>query len=278
MGSGSATVAHRPATARDGVWRQREGPHKVYDYLLSVRAQSGAGHFVLIDPDKWEFTQLAGMAAAASEGGADAILIGSSMLLNPHFDDIVLAIRAATEIPCLLFPGSTIQLSRHADAVLFLSLISGRNANYLIGEQVKAAPLIRHFGIESIATGYMLIDSGRMTSAEYMSNTRPMPRDKHDIAKATALAAQYLGMQWVYLEAGSGAEHAISPEMIAAVAGYVEVPVIAGGGIRTPEQAAKCVAAGAAFVVTGNVFEQAGGGALIRDFAAAIHAGSPPAP
>lgn len=258
------------------MWRKQAGKHRVFEHLLSVRENNGAGYFVLLDPDKWEFGQLAPMASAAAEAGADAILIGSSMLLHPRFDDSVLAVREAIDIPCLLFPGSTIQLSRHADAVLFLSLVSGRNANYLIGEQVKAAPLIRDLGLESIATGYMLIESGRMTSAEYMSNTRPIPHDKHDIAKATALAAQYLGMQWVYLEAGSGAEHAISPDMIAAVASYVDVPIIAGGGIRTPAQAAQCVTAGASFVVTGNILENSAAPAMMRDFADAIHQANRP--
>ena len=211
------------------------------------------------------------MAQAAGRGGADAILIGGSLLLTSKFDTIVQSIREAADIPCIIFPGSTIQISRHADAILFLSLVSGRNPSYLIGEQVKAAPIIRQLQIESIPTGYMLIESGRVTSAEFMSNTRPIPRDKNDIAKATALAAEFLGMKLVYLEAGSGAEYAVTTEMISEVASYIDIPVIVGGGIRTPEQAAKCVAAGASFVVTGNVLEKKGGAQLIRSFAQAIH-------
>ncbi len=211
------------------------------------------------------------MAAAASESGADAILIGGSLILASNFDEMVLAIRSAASIPCIIFPGSVMQISRHADAILFLSLVSGQNPNYLIGEQIKAAPLIQYLGLEAIPTGYMLIESGRVTSAEFMSNTRPIPRDKNDIAKATALAAQYLGMKLVYLEAGSGAQHAVPIEMISAVSSYVNVPVILGGGIRTPERAAQCVTAGASFVVTGNVLEKEGGKMLIRDFADAIH-------
>lgn len=226
---------------------------------------------MLIDPDKWALAQLADMAAAASEGGADAILIGGSLIMAPNFDEMVHAIRSAASIPCIIFPGSVMQISKHADAILFLSLVSGRNPSYLIGEQIKAAPLIQHIGLEAIPTGYMLIESGRVTSAEFMSNTRPIPRDKNDIAKATALAAQYLGMKLVYLEAGSGAQHAVPLEMISAVSSYVSIPVIVGGGIRSPERAAQCVTAGAAFVVTGNVLEDDGGRRLIRDFAEAIH-------
>lgn len=244
---------------------------RVADQLAALCAHGRAGYFVLIDPDKWELAQLAEMAAAASEGGADAILIGGSLILASNFDEMVRVIRSVASVPCIIFPGSVMQISKHADAILFLSLVSGQNPNYLIGEQIKAAPLIQHLGLEAIPTGYMLIESGRVTSAEFMSNTRPIPRDKNDIAKATALAAQYLGMKLVYLEAGSGAQHAVPLEMIRAVSSYVNVPVIVGGGIRTPERAAQCVEAGAWFVVTGNVLEKDGGRSLIREFAEAIH-------
>lgn len=244
---------------------------RVVDRLAAMCANGRAGYFVLIDPDKWELAQLADMAAAASAGGADAILIGGSLILGSNFDEMVRVIRAAARVPCIIFPGSVMQISKHADAIFFLSLISGQNSNYLIGEQIKAAPIIQHLGLEAVPTGYMLIESGRTTSAEFMSNTRPIPRDKNDIAKATALAAQYLGMKLVYLEAGSGAQHPVALEMISAVSSYVNIPVIVGGGIRTPEHAAQCVSAGASFVVTGNVLENDEGRKLIRDFAEAIH-------
>jgi len=211
------------------------------------------------------------IAAAASENGADAILIGGSLLMRASFDDMVKAIKSASNVPCIVFPGSTIQISRFADAMLFLSLISSRNADYLIGVQVLAAPVIRLLGIETIPTGYMLIESGRVTSAEFMSNSRSIPRDKNDIAQATALAAEFLGMRLVYLEAGSGADHPVAPEMVAAVSSFVHVPVIVGGGIRTPEEAQKRVQAGAAFVVTGNILEKNSNRHLIHEFAQAIH-------
>lgn len=258
----------------------------VLEKLLALCAAQRAGYLVLLDPDKWELEQLAEVAAAAGASGADAILIGGSLLLTANFDEVVQTVRAAAQVPCLIFPGSALQISRFADAILFLSLISGQNPNYIIGEQIKAAPLIKHLGLEAIPTGYMLIESGRVTSAEFMSHTRPIPRDKSDIAKATALAAEYLGMKLVYLEAGSGAQHPVPLEMIRAVSSYIRVPVIAGGGIRTPEWAAQCVAAGAAFVVTGNILEKPGDGAarhfprpdftLMRSFAEAVHAARRP--
>jgi phosphoglycerol geranylgeranyltransferase len=246
-------------------------PGRILTQLLQIREQRGAGYFVLIDPDKWPAARLPEIAAAAGEQGADALLIGSSLLLNPNFDDIVRSIKNAAAIPAIIFPGSTMQISRHADAILFLSLVSGRNPSYLIGEQVLAAPVIKHLGIEPIATAYMLIESGRSTSAEFMSATRPIPRDKNDIAQATALAAQYLGFRLIYLEAGSGAENPVATEMIAAVSGFVDLPIIVGGGLRRPELAAAAVAAGASFIVTGNVLEKDGHSQLIREFAEAIH-------
>lgn len=244
---------------------------QVLTQLLQIHEQRGAGYLVLIDPDKWPASRLPEVAAAAGEQGADAVLIGGSLLMKPNFDDLVLAIKQAAKVPTILFPGSTIQISRHADAILFLSLVSGRNPNYLIGEQVLAAPVIKYLGIEPIPTAYMLIESGRTTSAEFMSATRPIPRDKNDIAIATALAAEFLGFRLIYLEAGSGAEKPVPPEMVAAVSSFANIPVIVGGGIRTPEAAAERVAAGAAFIVTGNILEKDGHSQLIQEFASAIH-------
>ena len=162
-------------------------------------------------------------------------------------------------------------LTPHADAILYISLISGRNPNYLIGEQVKAAPWIQRHGLTPIPTGYMLIEGGNRTAVEFMSGTIPIPRDKPDIAGPHALAAQYLGMQMVYLEAGSGATYPVPNEMIATVKAQISIPLIVGGGIRTPKIAAKKVAAGADFVVTGNVLEENGSFELMKEFADAVH-------
>lgn len=243
----------------------------IYQYLMQVVQTKGAGYVVLIDPDRLERERVLALAEEAMASEADTIFVGSSLLINSGLDELIQAIKQVVNIPVILFPGNAMQLSRHADAILFLSLISGRNAHLLIGEQMRAAPIIRQYGLETISTGYMLIESGRLTSAEFMSDTRPIPRDKPDIAKATALAAEYLGMRMLYLEAGSGAEQPVSVEMISAVADYASLPIITGGGIRTPAQARERVEAGASFIVTGNILEQGADGKLLREFADAVH-------
>ncbi len=239
--------------------------------ILKIKETKDAGYFVLIDPDKWQPDELVKLAVQASEDGADAILVGGSLVLSASFDELVKKIKYQIEVPLIIFPGSQTQVSKYADAIFFLSLISGRNPTYLIGEQVRAAPAIKAHRIEAISVGYMLIESGSTTSAEFMSNTQPIPRDKPDIAKATAMAAEFMGMKLVYLEAGSGAQRSVSNELISGVKKYVSIPLIVGGGIRTPEEARQKVAAGASFVVTGNVLEKKGNNGLIKEFAEAVH-------
>jgi phosphoglycerol geranylgeranyltransferase len=173
----------------------------------------------------------------------------------------------------ILFPGGTTQLTRHVDAVLFMSLLSGRNPQFLISEQVQAAPVIKHLGLESVATGYLLLAGGGSTAVEFMSDTRPLPLDKPDLVVAHALAAQYLGMSLVYLEAGSGAQRAVPDDVIRAVTEAVDIPVMVGGGIRDPAAAAAKARAGAKFVVTGTVAEETGAADLLRAFAEAVHRG-----
>lgn len=238
---------------------------------MQSRNSKGAGYFVLIDPDKWQPEQITDVAAFAGDSGADAVLVGGSLLFSASFDELVKVIKDQVDIPLIIFPGGTTQVSRYADAVFFLSLISGRNPTFLIGEQVRAAPAIKALEIEPISVGYMLIESGCTTSAEFMSNTRPIPRNKPDIAKATALSAEFFGMKLVYLEAGSGAKQSVPDEMISQVRDYVSIPLIVGGGIRTPEEAARKVRAGASFVVTGNILEENGRSGLIKEFADAVH-------
>ncbi|MBI1927370.1 geranylgeranylglyceryl/heptaprenylglyceryl phosphate synthase [Candidatus Poribacteria bacterium] len=243
----------------------------VLDYLLNVRRECKAGYWVLIDPDRYPIADCIRLAHQAEDAGVDALLLGGSFLtveLNP----IAEALQGETSLPLILFPGDSMHLSRHADAILYLSLISGRNANFLIGEQVKAAPLIQRYGIEPIPTGYMLVDGGCQTSVGFMSGTSPLPRDKFDIAWAHALAAQYLGMKLIYLEAGSGANLPVPDGMIAAIKKQVSIPIIVGGGIKTPEIAIAKVNAGADFIVTGTVIEHSH--SLMKQFAEAIHAGT----
>lgn len=243
----------------------------VYQYLMGVVAEKGAGYLPLLDPDRLEGTRLVRMAVHLENVGVDALLIGSSLLLSPSIDSIIKDMKQEIKIPVIIFPGSLNQVSPYADAILFLSLISGRNPDRLIGDQVKAAPAIKEYGIEPIPTGYMLIESGRLTSVQFMSNTVPIPRDKPDIAVAHALAAEYLGMKMIYLEAGSGAEQSIPVETISSVKDYVSIPLIVGGGIRTPECAAEKVKAGASLIVTGNILEKEGGLERVQEFCSVIH-------
>jgi putative glycerol-1-phosphate prenyltransferase len=243
-----------------------------FDTLLAACARRGAGFLPYIDPDRLDKADLAKTAAACEAQGADAILIGGSFLLSTHFDRMVQEVKQAVEVPVIIFPGDTSQIAPAADAILFLSLISGRNPELLIGQHVKAAPLLKAHGIEPISTGYVLVDSGQQTTTEYISNTRPIPRNKPEIAMAHALAAQYLGMQCVYLDAGSGPQQMVPEEMVLAVSEYTSIPLIVGGGIREPEAARKRVAMGASFIVVGSVLEDRGWDpGLMGAFSDAIH-------
>ena len=244
----------------------------IFDQLVAIRNRRGAGFLPYLDPDRLDKKDLGRTASLCQSQGADAILIGGSFLLSTNFDRMVRAVVRAVDIPVIIFPGDTNQISAAADAIMFLSLISGRNPELLIGQHVKAAPILKAHGLEAIATGYALVDTGQLTTAEYVSNTRPLPRDKPEIAMAHALAAEYLGMQCVYLDAGSGPELMVPEKIVQAVCSYVSIPIIVGGGIRDPEAAAKRVALGASFVVVGSIFEETGwDAALIGAFSSAIH-------
>ncbi len=246
--------------------------HTTYQKLRAIQEARGAGFVLLIDPDKLPQQDISAVIGRAVEQGVDALFIGGTFLFQQEFNPFVQAVKqAAGDVPVILFPGSIFQLSPHADALLYLSLISSRNAEYLIGNQVQAAPLVWKMGLETIPCAYMMVESGKLTSAAFLSNSHPIPRDKPDVAVAHALAAQYLGMQLVYLEAGSGAQQTVPNAMIQAVQQVVELPVIVGGGIRSPQEAAAKVEAGASFVVVGNFFENPHHRAAIAEFAAAIH-------
>lgn len=243
----------------------------IYQSLLSTSKTKGAAYLVLVDPDKVAPEKLPAFIQQATAAGADAFLVGGSLITDDSFERCIVSIKQNTNVPVVIFPGGVTQVSAKADAILFLSLLSGRNPEHLIGDQVLAAPIVKKIGLEAISTAYMLVESGKMTSAEFMSNTRPLPRHKTDIALAHALAAEILGFKLIYLEAGSGADQSVPEEMIGAIAKYCSVPLIVGGGIKTPGDARKKVAAGANFIVTGTVFEKNGDAALMKEFAAAIH-------
>jgi phosphoglycerol geranylgeranyltransferase len=223
------------------------------------------GFAVLVDPDKQEEQQLDRLVATFEESPPDVILVGGSLVFRP-VDDTITYLKKHTELPIYLFPGDATQLSDQADGIFFLSLISGRNPEFLIGNHVIAAPHLRRSGIEVIPTGYMLIENGHSTSVEYVSNTRPIPLGKNDLAVATAMAGEMLGLKMIYLEAGSGAAKTVGIDMIAAIRKAVEVPLVVGGGIRTVQDAEKVYNAGADLIVIGTRLEEFPG--QIREFAA----------
>jgi phosphoglycerol geranylgeranyltransferase len=244
---------------------------KIFEKLKDTARRKGGGYLVLIDPDTRDSRRLKEFVGEVCNRGVDAILVGGSLIIDADFQQSIRIVKENSTVPIIIFPGSLQQLSTEADAILFISLISGRNPNYLIGEHVVAAPFIKKLGIEPISTGYLLFESGRTTTAEFMSNTKPLPVNKPEIAMAHALAAQYLGMNTVYLEAGSGADHSVPTPVVKAVSEYVDIPVITGGGIRTPEDARAKVEAGATFIVTGNVLDKSDNLGLIDEFVRAIH-------
>ena len=246
----------------------------ILDSILAEIAQGHKLYWVLLDPDDFSFDEAATIAQKAQECGVNGLLIGGSLLHSNHFDQFVAAVKAAVTIPVILFPGDSSQVASSADAILFTSLISGRNPDLLIGEQVKGALKVKMSGIEPLPTGYMLIESGRPTSVEFMSNTTPIPRNKSGIAAAHALAGQYLGMKLIYLEAGSGALHPVPQDIISSVKTTIEIPLIVGGGIRDEEALTQALSAGADIIVTGNMLRQKEGAATMQKFAKIIQESS----
>jgi putative glycerol-1-phosphate prenyltransferase len=239
----------------------------LYPDLLAAKKRGEKRLAILLDPDKLRLQNLEQTLELAIECGVDYCFIGGSLVDHSMLDPLLSNIRERCEIPLLLFPGSSFQLSDRADAILFLSLISGRNPELLIGQHVLAAPYLKQSSLEVISTGYILVDGGIPTSVQYMSNTNPIPADKDEIAVCTALAGEMLGLKTIYLEAGSGATNPVSESMIEAVSKVLNVPLLVGGGIRTPEKAAANFRAGADVVVVGNALEKDPG--LIRELAAA---------
>ena len=242
-----------------------------FEHLMKIKRDKGAGYLLLIDPDNIDPKKIPVFVREASKAGTDAFLVGGSLMLSHEFDKTISRIKENTKAPVIIFPGGVSLVSFEADAILFLMLISGRNPEYLIGNQVQAAPIIKQMHLEAISTGYMLIEGGNVTSAEFMSNTKPIPREKPEIAVAHALAAELLGLKILYLEAGSGAKHSVPDAMIKKVSKHCSLPLIVGGGIRTPEEAKNKVKAGASFVVTGTIIEENSQSDMIQEFAKAIH-------
>jgi putative glycerol-1-phosphate prenyltransferase len=241
----------------------------VYGSLVSKKKGGNKSLAVLIDPDKVSPSGLEQVVSLAVEARTDYLFVGGSLVISDNLDACVLQIKSLCSIPVLLFPGSPAQVSRHADALLYLSLISGRNPELLIGQHVISAPFVKKSGLEIISTGYMVVDGGAPTTVSYISNATPLPADKAEIALCTAMAGEMLGFKLIYMDAGSGAKKPITEAMISAVAGNIDIPLIVGGGIRDAERAYLDCKAGADVVVIGNAVEK--DPSLIREIAAAVH-------
>ena len=237
---------------------------------LTEKKHNGKKQFaVLIDPDKVNAGSVSRLVKIAVEAGVDYFFVGGSLVISNFMDTCVQMIKKECKVPVVLFPGSPGQVSKYADALLYLSLISGRNPELLIGQHVVSAPAVRQSGLEVIPTGYMVIDGGAPTTVSYISNAAPLPSDKNDIAICTAMAGEMLGMKLIYMDAGSGAKRPIAESMIADVAENINVPLIIGGGIKDPEKAYLNCKSGADLIVVGNAFEK--DTSLIKEIASAIH-------
>ncbi|GIV40516.1 MAG: geranylgeranylglyceryl phosphate synthase [Thermonema sp.] len=225
--------------------------------IQTLRQQGQKALAVLIDPDDTDRARCQRLVAHACEAGAHFFFVGGSLIVSDRLHQVIEWIRTySAGIPIVLFPGSNLHIDASADAILLLSLVSGRNPEYLIGQHVLAAPILKRSGLEIISTAYMLIDSGAPTTVTYISNTAPIPQNKSDIAACTAMAGEMLGMRLVYMDAGSGALTPIPPAMIRQVRKAIEAPLVIGGGIRTVAQAQQAWTAGADVVVVGNAFEE----------------------
>lgn len=247
----------------------QERSTKIYDSVIDGVSRKRKKIALLIDPDKFKSTQGLENGIAA---GVDYIFVGGSLLAKGSLQRCVEIIKKTTDIPLVLFPGSPDQIDPHADGILFLSLISGRNSDNLIGKHVVSAPVLKKTSLEIIPTGYMLIDGGCITSAAYMSNTMPIPGNKTDIAVCTAMAGEMLGLKLIYLDAGSGALNHVPATMIKQVKKNINIPLIAGGGIRRPEHAYDLCSAGADTIVIGTIAEQSP--EIISDMVSAVHQSS----
>ncbi len=241
----------------------------IYSSLFERKENGKKSFAVLIDPDKVDDEKLERLIRLSLAAEVDYFLVGGSLVISNYLDECVQFIKRNCSIPVLLFPGSSSQVSKYADALLYLSLISGRNPELLIGQHVVSAPAIKKSGLEIMSTGYMVIDGGAPTTVSYISNATPLPADKNEIAMCTAMAGEMLGMKLIYMDAGSGAKIPITESMIELVAKNIEVPLIIGGGIKEPEKAYLNCKAGADVIVVGNAIEK--DESLITEIASAVH-------
>ncbi len=241
----------------------------IYKQIIQ-NANNGKKSFaILIDPDKQNKNKLRKIIKKAEESKVDYFFVGGSLLSYDSLDDCINTLKQNSKIPIILFPGNTMQINDKAEGILFLSLISGRNPDMLIGKQVIAAPILKESSLEVISTGYMLIDSGQQTTASYISNTQPIPSNKNTVAVCTALAGEMLGLKLIFMDGGSGAKNPISEKMITSVKRAINLPLIIGGGINSAKKAIDNCKAGADIIVVGNAIEKNIN--LINEIATAVH-------
>jgi len=241
----------------------------IYSKILSDKKANKKSFALLIDPDKQDRNHLIAIIEKAKNANTDYFFVGGSLLTNDSLDVCLATLKEHSDIPVVLFPGNAMQVNDKADGILFLSLISGRNAEMLIGKQVITAPILKHSSLEVLPTGYMLIDSGKPTTVSYMSNTTPIPADKNAVAACTAMAGEMLGLKLIFMDGGSGAKNPISETMITAVNKSIDCPIIIGGGISSGEKAIANCKAGADIIVVGNAIEKDEN--LISEIADAVH-------
>lgn len=244
----------------------------IYQSFFDAKTYGKKHLAVLIDPDRYKLNHIEQIIQLVEDAKVSYIFLGGSLIINDMLNACVTMLKKELTVPVVLFPGSTYQIHHQADAILFLSLISGRNPELLIGKHVIAAPYLKKSPLEVISTGYMLVDGGKPTTATYISHSFPIPNHKDEIAVSTAIAGELLGMKTIYMDAGSGAHIPISSSMIQAVSSHIDIPLIVGGGIRTPEQAAASTQAGADIIVVGNAIEK--NPTLVIDISSAVYANS----
>jgi phosphoglycerol geranylgeranyltransferase len=228
----------------------------VEKYLLEKIESEDAIHLTLIDPEKVTASQAARTVNKAKLSGTAGIMVGGSTLSSSsHLDNVLKAMKRTVDLPIILFPNNVTGISRYADAIWFMSLLNSVDPYFLMGAQILGAPIVKKYRLEPIPMGYIIVGEGG--TAGIVGKAIPVPYDKPEVAAAHALAGQYLGMRFIYLEAGSGAKKPVPPEMIRVVKKYIDVPLIVGGGIRSREQALAAASAGADVIVTGNIVERA---------------------
>jgi putative glycerol-1-phosphate prenyltransferase len=238
--------------------------------IIRERFSDGKKKFaILIDPDKFTLNEIKTIAESSEKARVDFLFYGGSLVMETEHQKLITILKKYCSAPVILFPGNQLMIPVNADGLLLLSLISGRNAEMLIGKHVIAAPFLKTCNFDILPTGYMLIENGHHTAVSYMSNTNPIPAEQDDIALCTAIAGELLGLQLIYMDAGSGAENPVRPLMIKKVKQNITIPLIIGGGICTARHAEDAAKAGADVVVVGNAIEKKP--SLIRELCDAVH-------